>query len=460
MLGFISGCTQYVPRPIEPQKSLEVFRARSLAAPDLRAFLAGNGVQVPPSGVAWSMKALTLAAFYYQPSLAEARAQLLAAQAARITAAERPNPSIAITPGYDSGVPNAPSPWIVPISMDWPIETAGRRGDRMEEARHLAVASRWDLVGKVWQVRSGLRTALLGLYAARRTESLLRREELAQRRIVKLTEGQIEAGMGPGYLLTQARIELDRTTLARQAAAAAIHQAKIRLAAAIGVAPRALSQVRFSYIDFERFPRDLTRPQIRRQALLGRADVRAALERYAASQSALKLEVARQWPNLHLGPGFAWNSQLARDSEWQLGLSLPLPLLNHNQGPIAEARAKRKLAAAHFLTVQADALDQIDSALERYHAALTGLATADALLAHLQQQLDSMRALVRAGERQPLDLAEAEFTFDIGARRRLEAQIRAQQALGELESAVQSPLTLASSTLRAAQTGTSNPEKP
>ncbi len=459
-LGLVSGCAHYVPHPLVPQKSLAAFQDRSLSAPGLRAFFAKNHVSMPLVGDAWDMKALTLAAFYYEPSLAEARARLLFAQAAESTAAERPNPSVAFTPGYDNGVPNAPVPWILPVTADWTIETAGKRGDRIAAARHLSAASRWELVGKVWAVRSRLRTALLDLYAARQAEELLGREEAVQQRVVKLTEGQVDAGMQPGYLLTEAYAALDTTTLSRQKAIGAAEQAQIRLAGVIGIPPHALEKIKLSFAAFKHLPKTNASSRMRRQALLGRADLRAALERYAASQSELKLQIARQWPDLHLGPGYAWNSQFSRDSAWQLGLSLPIPVLNLNQGPIAEAKAKRRLAAAHFLTVQADALEQVNSALVQYRSALAVLKTTDGLLANLRQKLDSVRAQVKAGELQPLNLVDAKVAVAAGVRNRLQARIKAQQALGQLEDAVQSPLTLPPATLRAAEDGTTNQEKP
>ena len=43
---------------------------------------------------------------------------------------------------------------------------------------------------------------------------------------------------------------------------------------------------------------DLTAPDIRREAILNRADVRGALAEYAASQSALQLEIAKQYADL------------------------------------------------------------------------------------------------------------------------------------------------------------------
>jgi outer membrane protein, heavy metal efflux system len=447
----LAGCVTFHPQPISPEKSAASFDRRSLEDPGLRAFLETNHVAVPSPGEAWNLKQLTLAAFYYQPTLAEARAQLLAAQAAQITAGERPNPSVSVTPGYDVGIPDNPSPWLVPVSVDWPIETAGKRGYRMAEARHLAEEARWNLVGAVWQVRSAARTALLNLYAARQTESLLARQETAQSNVVRLLEGQFAAGNVSSYEVTQARIALDTTILARQAATGQYRQARVALAGALGVPLRSLAAVKFSFAAMNEFPRQLTKPEIRRQALLSRADVRGALANYAASQSALQLEIAYQYPDLHLGPGYAWNAGSAGDSEWDLGLTLTLPILNQNQGPVAEAEANRKVAAAHFLTVQSQAVGQIESALAGYRAALQQVATADALQKNLQQRLDSVRAQEQAGEVDPLTLANAKVEADAGAQSRLNALVQAQQALGQLEDAVQSPLTLPPATLDAAQ---------
>jgi outer membrane protein, heavy metal efflux system len=452
--GQLAACAHFQPQPLSPSASMAEFGARSLEAPGLRAFLAANHAAAPARGAAWNLRALTLTALYYQPALAEARARLLASQAARVSAGERPNPSLAITPGYDAVVPGAVHPWIVPLSFDWPIETAGKRGYRLAEAQHLAAAARWDLIGTVWRVRSRVRIALLELYAARRSESLLAREESTRRRVVHLLEGQLAAGNVSGYEVAQARIALDRARLARQATASRLRESRIALAGALGVPLRALDGARFALTDLQRFPLELTRPQVRQQALLGRADVRAALERYAASQSALQLQIARQWPDVDLGPGFAWNEQLAGDEEWELGLSLPLPLLNHNQGPIAEAKAQRALAASHFLTVQTDAVTQIDSALAEYESARALLMTADSLLGDLEHQLRSVNSQVASGELQPLDLTDSRLAYEAGAQNRLEALVRAQQALGRLEDAMQSPLTLAPAAMHALQRAT------
>lgn len=450
-LLLVAGCAVYHPQPVSPEKTAAAFDARSLTDAGLRAFLETNQVAVPGPDDVWDLKQLTLAAFYYQPALAEARAQLLAAQAAKTTAGERPNPSVTVTPGYDSQIPGTPSPWIVPVSFDLPIETAGKRGKRIAEADHLAEAARWNLVGTVWHVRSQIRTALLNLDSARETVALLGRQESAQSNVVRLLEGQFTAGAVSSYEVAQARSALATTQLARQDAVGKANQARVELAHVLGVPTRSLDGVRFSFVALDRFPRDLTRPEVRRQALLNRADVRGALAEYAASQAALQLEIANQYPDLHLGPGYGWNTGSANDNEWELGVTLTLPVLNHNQGPVAEAKAKRAQAAAHFLTVQADAVAEIDSAQAGYRAARQQVATARTLLDNAQQQLDSVRAQAQVGEVDPLAVANAQVEYAASAQNRLNALVQAQQAFGQLEDAVQSPLTLPPAALEAGE---------
>jgi outer membrane protein TolC len=267
--------------------------------------------------------------------------------------------------------------------------------------------------------------------------------------VLRLLKGQLQAGNVSSYEVAQARIALDRVLVARQAVVGRLRQSRILLAGAIGVPLTALTEVRFSFADLRALPLALTRPAVRQEALLERADVRAALERYAASQSALQLQIARQWPDIRLGPGFAWNAQLAGDHKWDLGLSLPLPILNQNQGPIAEAKARRALAAAHFRLVQANAITQIDGAVTAYDSARAQLEATNSLLRGLRRALHSVVAEVKAGELQPLDLANARLAYQAGTQQRLAVFIKAQQALGRLEYALQNPLTVARQPVRA-----------
>jgi outer membrane protein, heavy metal efflux system len=192
----------------------------------------------------------------------------------------------------------------------------------------------------------------------------------------------------------------------------------------------------------------LTAPEIRREAVLHRADIRSALANYAASQAALQLEIAKQYPDVHLNPGYELDQT---DNKWSLGLTVDLPVLNQNQGGIAEARAKRAVAAAHFLAVQANAISEIDSALANFEAAWQKSAIAQNLFEDLQKQLESVRAQAQLGEADALALANAEVSYCAGAQNQLDALAKTQQAFGELQDAVQSPLTFSMESVRTAE---------
>jgi outer membrane protein TolC len=443
--ALLAGCATFHPQPVSPEKTAAAFDARSLNDDGLRAFLETNHVAGGWPRDSWDLNGLLFAAFYYQPVLAEARAQWAAVEATKITAGQRPNPTVGFTPTYDT---TTPPPWILGLTWDIPIETAGKRGKRIEQAEHLSEAAKWDFVGMAWKTRSNVRAALLALYTARETESLLARQEAAQSNVLRLLEGQLAAGAVSSYEVTQARVALTTTRLARQDAIGQSAQARVQLARALGLPLRALDGVKFSFDGLEQFPQDLTAPEIRRDAILNRADVRGALADYAASQSALQLEIAKQYPDLHLGPGYELDQT---DNKWSLGVSLDLPVLNHNQGPVAEALANRAAAAAHFLTVQTTAISEIDSALAGYDAALKKSATVKSLLDDMQKQLNSVHAQAQAGAVEPLTLANAEVEYATGAQSQLDALVKAQEALGQLEDAVQSPLTLAPDTIHAVE---------
>lgn len=445
IIALLAGCARFQPQPLSAEKTADDFEARSLTNEALHTFLETNRVVAEWPVRSWDLDALTAVAFYYQPSLAEARAQLASVRAAEITAGERPNPSVSLTPTYDT---TTSPPWIPGVSFDVPIETAGKRGKRIAQAVFASEAAKWDFVSTEWQVRGKVRAALLNLRSARDNEALLARAELAQSNVVRLLHGQLNAGGVSGYEVTQARVAAENAQLSRQDALAQLRQGRVQLAGALGVPARALEGIEFDFGALDKLPQDLTAPEIRREAVLHRADIRSALASYAASQAALQLEIARQYPDVHLSPGYELDQT---DNKWTLGLTVDLPLLNQNQGAIAEAKAKRAEAAAHFLTVQANAISEIDSALAGYDAALQKSAIAKNLLDDLQKQLDSVRAQARLGEADALALANAEVAYSTGAQNQLDALTKAQQALGELEDAVQNPLTFSMDSVRMAQ---------
>jgi cobalt-zinc-cadmium efflux system outer membrane protein len=458
VLLFFFACVRYHPKPISAEHGLVDFDARRLDAPELKDhLLAVHAVDSwPPES--WDLKALTLAALYYHPDLDVARARWGVAQAGRIAAGERPNPVLNPSLGYNSSTPaDTIRPWIPEVALSLTIETAGKRGIRISQARHLSEAARWNIFSVAWEVRSRLRGAFLDLYSARETESLLASQQEIQAENVRLLDLQLGVGEVSGYEAALARIALDNSRLASLDASRQEAEARVRLADAIGVPVKALEGVEISFDAFEQPPSAVPEGgDIRRKALTTRADILGALAEYAAAEAALRLEIAKQYPDIELGPDYQLDQT---DNKWTIGVAFVLPLLNRNKGPIAEAEAGRAESAAHFTALQARVIGELDGALAALSEAAKKSAAADGLLSSLRKREESGKEMWQLGEISKVEYLGLQLEVSAGALARLDALVKTQEAVGLLEDAMQSPMEAAEWIVETPPRGGSKPMK-
>jgi len=426
---------RYQAVSIVPGESASRLEARNFADPELRAYVEKNlGHSVTPwPPKTWELRTLSLAALYFHPAMEAARARLAEAEAATITAGARPNPTVSIAPGV-------PSPWLMNLDFSLPIETAGKRGHRIQAARSLDQAAQFDVADAAWKVRSGVRLALLNFVLASRNLDALRVEEEVRGEQVKLLEQRLAVGEIARPEVDTARIELAKTHLAMSAAEGSANESRAALAASMAVPVAALQGMDFAWDGLDAPPaaESLSAATIQRDAVLNRLDVRRALAQYAAAEADLQLEIAKQYPDIQIGPGYAYEEG---HNYFTLGLSATLPVFNRNEGPIAEAEARRREAAAAFVARQTQVIGESETSLARYVAALKELAEADQSLRTLEDaQVQRMQRAVQLGEEDRLALSGVQIEHAVVARSRLDALGRAQRALGELEDAVQRPL--------------------
>ncbi len=437
------GCAHYQARPISAADNGARIDDRRLDDPGLRRLLESVPGATPATWPlqVWDFPRLTLAAFYFQPALEVARAEWASARAAVMTAGARPNPTLNVTPGYDFSASGGLSPWIPLFSVDVPLETAGKRGYRIARAEALSQSARLNIAAVAWQTRGAVRASVLQLAAAERRATLLEQAAQIQRQIVRLLEGRVAAGAIARPEVIPARILLEKSLIDLADAQRARAEARAGVAEAIGIPLRALDGLTLASDFFQAPPaaNELTSAALRRDALRHRADVLAALADYAGAESALRLEIARQYPDIHFAPGYQFDQG---DNKWSLGLTVELPVLNQNQGPIAEALAHRSEAAARFNALQARVIAAIDRAATGYRAAQEQLAGLEALATAQRKQADSAQALAQAGAGDRLDLLGAQLELATGEIARLDALVKAQSAYGALEDAIQRPLDL------------------
>lgn len=426
VVTIVSGCAQYHARPIDAARSARQLTSRTLDDPRLQRFLAAVG---EPAGHRWGLRSLTLAAVYERPDLKIAAADYEIATGSVVTAQALPNPTLSISPTYNATNGN-PSPLKIGPIVSFLLGSLGARQAGIAAARDRVAAARQVVATAAWLVRARVRDALLGLWSAQAQRGLVDRNASYARGVADAVDQRFRAGMVASVIDAQSRLAAEQASFAVAQAARRVAVARASLAAAVGVPMRALSSVPISTAAFDHPPQPGAIGDMTRQALTHRPSVVAALARYQASQQDLRAAIDSQFPGVTIGPGYHYDQG---DSKYILALSLPLPIFNQNQGPIAVARARRRLAAARLMAAQLHVLDQIDAADARYQTSLAETHTADRIAAEASSQVQAARSAYRAGATGRLRLLAAEQALVVARQNRLTAAIQRRTALGLLE---------------------------
>src|SRR5579863_296513 len=432
----LTGCAaqRYKPSPIVPSTTAAQFESRSLADPGLRSFEERNlGHSVSPwPPQKWDLQMLSFAGLYFNPTLNVARARLATAEGAVVTAGARPNPTFDLVPGI-------PAPYLLTQDILFLIETAGKPRLRVEAAKNLDQAAQLDLADSAWTVAMGVRVSLLNYLVASRNLELLQPQEEARTDQVAILQQISSAGEITSFDVNLSQIDLSKTTVAIRIAETQVADAKAALAAAVGIPIAALNGIAFSWpaLDTPPAPESIPVDQVRREAVLNRLDIRRALAEYEAAEADLRSEIAKQYPNFNIGPGYTYEE---RNSFFTVGFSTTPPIFNRNRGPIAEADGRREQAAAAFLQTQAQAIEKSERALAVYTAALQEVSEARSLYRLQETQLQTIQQSIAAGADYRLSLDAAQIQVSLLAQAQLDALVRAQQAFGNLEDSLQRPL--------------------
>lgn len=436
----VLGCTTYRPQPIVPAQLARQFEERSLTSEDLHVYIArqtGHDVTPwPPER--WNREMLTLAAFYYSPALDIARAQWNTAKAGIDVANAIPNPVLQLPFQYNTPNPGQGAPFTWGPSLDIPIETAHKRGHRVDEATHLSEAARLNVVNAAWTVRAQVRAAMLAVYAARRRMTFLSARADAERQIAVMSRHRLAVGQ-------YSQSDVDATILADTqaqsdlaAARSAERDARAQLAAALGVPVTALDGVTLDLVAFGTVAPAPPAADAQRAAIFHRADLLASLADYAAAESALQLEVAKQYPDIHLGPGYTYDTGTHKIGFGFAGITLPI--FDQNQGGIKEAEAKRKEAAVRTGALQDKILGDLAHALARYQSSVELPTGTRQMRVGQSQHVDSQAAAFFSGNADRLTFTQAKADYQTSETARLDAEVAVQRAVGALEDAMQQPL--------------------
>jgi len=275
---------------------------------------------------------------------------------------------------------------------------------------------------------------MYGQTAGARAQALQAQAE-AQSRLAELLQSRVELGRATASEAAAARIATQRSLAATADAAAQSIAARARLATALGVPATALTGKQFAAPTSVPLTVE-TLASARRESLQTRSDVLAALAKIQSIRTTLDLEVAKQKPDVHLGPGYQWDQ--GKD-KWSLAITFELPVFNRNEGPIAEALARHAEASAQLVAVQAAAISAIDAAALARDAADTQAARARQVREAVSAQVARSEARLALGAADQLERSSALLELAAAELAERDAAAAAELAAGQLEDALQLP---------------------
>ena len=406
-----------MPRHVTVLKSFQI-RFRSMPAASAAILCLTNmtpgWAQVAPNaafdavapsrtGEPLTLQAAVARAMSSNAELAAAKRELEAAEGPVLQAGARPNPELSFLL-EDTQRATRTASW----QISQPIEMGGQHAARVGAAERARDIAATELAAKRADLHASVVAAFFEVLLAQEGVALAADAGALARRATEVASKRVLAGKVSPVEETRARTAEANARLDAALAASALRLARQRLAAAWGDAVPS----------FDRLapPADADAPSAPSfEALSARLAASPGLRRAQIEvlrRGALSaLERAKQTPDLTVSLGIKRDEQLGRNQA-VIGLSVPLPLFDRNQGQLLEALRREDKSRDELAAVEVQLRTALAQSWERLHSASTeAKAIRDEVLPGAQSAYDAATQGFALGKFDFLDVLDAQRTL-------------------------------------------------
>ncbi|WP_456431693.1 TolC family protein [Thermosulfuriphilus sp.] len=386
--------------------------------------------EISPQGLLTLKKALGLA-LLYNPALSDFAWEVRAQEARAIQAKLLPNPEldIAIDNFAGSGDYSGFRSSETTIQLSQLIELAGKRLKRYRLALMDKKVASLDYEIKRLDILTRTAKAFIETLAAQERVKQLQKLVLLSEHVKLVISDRVKAGKAPPIEETRAEIMLADSRVKLEKAKRDLEIARRNLAAMWGSQKATFEKVLGTL--------DLIDPPPPLEELSRRLEETPDLKRWLAEikrrQAALDLELARRIPNITLSGGLRYLNEVD-ESALVIGITIPLPIFDRNQGGVLEARRRLSQATVRKQTVETD----ISAALERaYRQTLSAyeesVTLRDEIIPGARRAFEVTLEGYRQGKFNFLNVLDTQKTLFELRLRYVEALARYHQARTDLE---------------------------
>jgi cobalt-zinc-cadmium efflux system outer membrane protein len=301
-----------------------------------------------------TMEAAIRLALERNPTLTVSRREIEAADAQILQGSLRPNPEFVYLAEDTRSVTRTST-----AQLDVPIEMGAKRRARVDAATRNKNAAVSELTARQLQIRSSTMAAFFDVVAAQELTALTRDTLVLATRASDIAGKRVTAGKISPVEEIKARVAEAGVRLSLTQAESELRNARRRLSNFWGnPSPRFTEVVSQS----DRMPDLPTRDVIQSRLAISPV-LERALQEVERRKSLVTVEQTKTVPDITFSLGMKRREDVARD-QIMVGLSIPLPVFNRNQGNLLEAlkredKARDELAAIK-LSLYGDALQILE----------------------------------------------------------------------------------------------------
>ncbi|MBK3508685.1 TolC family protein [Pseudomonas sp. MF6747] len=371
-----------------------------------------------------SLDAALQAAFANNPDLAAAQWEIDIAQGGRQQAGLIPNP-VASWDAEDT----RRNTRTTTLKLSQTLELGGKRGARIDVATRAQDAAALTLE----QRRNGLRADVIDSYysalrAQQRLDLAQRSMALAERGLV-VAKGRVTAGKSSPVETTRAQVQVSQIRLELNRAQIGLSDAYRRLSASTGSATPDFEDVAAQSQSAPPLPAAaqlLTR-------LEQTTELRLADLHIIQSEASVGLEKAQRIPDLDVSIGSQYDASV-RERVNLVGVSMPIPLFNRNQGNVLAASRRADQARDLRNAVELRLRTETRQALDLWQTADTEVrAFNQHILPAAQSAVDNATRGFEMGKFNFLDVLDAQRTLIAARTQYLVATAQATDAWVRIE---------------------------
>ncbi|NVZ81597.1 TolC family protein [Pseudomonas yamanorum] len=363
-------------------------------------------------------------AFANNPDMAAAQWEIDIAQGGRQQAGLIPNP----VASWDAEDTRRNSRTTT-VKLTQTLELGGKRGARIDVATRGQEAAALTLE----QRRNVLRAEVIdGYYGALRAQERLdlaqRSLALAERGLV-VANGRVTAGKSSPVEATRAQVQLSEIRLEFNRAQMGLTDAYRRLAASTGAASTDFQAVATQAQAAPTLPS----PAQLLARLEQTAELRLAELQIVQGEAALGLEKAQRIPDLDVSIGSQYDASV-RERVNVVGVSMPIPLFNRNQGNVLAASRRADQARDLRNAAELRLRTETRQALDLWQTANTEVRSFNQqILPAAQSAVDSATRGFEMGKFNFLDVLDAQRTLIAARTQYLAATAQATEAWVRIE---------------------------